>query len=92
MPVHFEIVALAAHDKALRKILLEDFGKDDEVVRDFVKAHIEKGNIRKGSDERLIAQLIIALYLRCMEKLIIGMDKDEVRKDWIGSLHIILAK
>ena len=90
MPIHFEIIALASHDKEIRDILLEDAGKDDEVIQCFVEAHMEKGNIRTDVDARLLSQLITALYLRLMEKLIIGVDKAEVKQDWLASLSIII--
>ena len=58
MPIHFEIVSLASHDEAIKRILLEDNKKDVEVVQAFVQHHMEKGNIRNDVDPRILAELI----------------------------------
>lgn len=91
MPIHFEIVSLASHDEAIKSILLEDNKKDVEVVQAFVQHHMEKGNIRRDVDPRILAELIISLTVGSMEKVIIGVDKSEVRKTWLEALAVILG-
>lgn len=91
MPIHFEVISLASHDEAIKKVLLEDNGKDLEVVQAFVQRHIDKGNIRGDVSARIVSQQIISLYLWSMEKLIIGVDASEVRQSWLESLAVILG-
>lgn len=91
MPIHFEVISLASHDEAIKKILLEDNEKDVEVVQAYIQKCIDRGDIRKDVDPHILAHLVIATYLRSVEKLIIGMDMTEVRKTWMEALKVILG-
>ncbi len=91
MPIHFEIISLASHDEAIKKVLLEDNKRNAEVAQAFVQYHIEKGNIRKDVDPQILADVMIALTVRSMEKMVIGVDPAEVRKTWLEDLAVALG-
>lgn len=91
MPIHFEIVSLASHDEAIKRILLEDNERDVMVVQAFVQHHMDKGSVRNDVDPRILAELIISLTVRSMEKMIIGVNESEVRRTWLEALAVILG-
>jgi AcrR family transcriptional regulator len=91
MPIHFEIVSRASNDETIKRILLEDNGRDVKVVQAFVQHHMDRGNIRNDVDPRILAELIISLAMRSMEKMIIGVNESEVRRTWSESLALILG-
>jgi len=91
LPIHFEIVSLASHDEAIKKILLEDDGRGVTVVQAFVQHHMDVGNVRSDSDPRVLAELIISLTVRSLEKVIIGVEESEVRSTWLTALAVILG-
>ncbi len=91
MPIHFEIVSLASHDEAIKKILLEDDGRGVTVVQAFVQHHMDIGNVRDDADPRILAELIISLTVRSLEMVIIGVDESEVRSTWLTALAVILG-
>ena len=91
MPIHFEMVSIAAYDAAVRKMMLEDSERHLEVTRAFVQHHMDKGNIRNDVDPRILANLIISLTVGSMEKMIIGADPAEVRESWSRALAVILG-
>jgi len=91
LPIHFEIVSLASHDEAIKKILLEDDRRGVKVVQAFVQHHMDIGNVRKDVDPRVLAELIISLTVRSLEKVIIGVDESEVRSTWLTALAVILG-
>jgi AcrR family transcriptional regulator len=91
LPIHFEIVSLASHDEAIKKILLEDDRRGVKVVQAFVQHHMDIGNVRNDTDPRVLAELIISLTVRSLEKVIIGVDESEVRSTWLTALAVILG-
>ena len=91
LPIHFEIVSLASHDEAIKKILLEDDGRGVTVVQAFVQHHMDIGNVRDDADPRILAELIISLTVRSLEMVIIGVDESEVRSTWLTALAVILG-
>jgi hypothetical protein len=52
---------------------------------------MDRGNIRNDVDPRILAELIISLAMRSMEKMIIGVNESEVRRTWSESLALILG-
>jgi len=91
MPIHFEMVSIAAYDDAVRKMMLEDNERYLEVTQAFVQHHMDKGNIRKDIDPRILANLIISLTVGSMEKMIIGADPAKVRESWSVALAVLLG-
>lgn len=91
IPIHFEVVSLASHDEALRKLLRENNEKDLAGLQAFIKRQKEKGSIKKDVAPDILAHTIISLYLRTMEKLIFGMDRSEVKRTWLESLKVVLG-
>jgi AcrR family transcriptional regulator len=89
---HFEIVALASHDSAIRRIVFEDYQKDIDAVEAFVKEKKRQGEIRIDVDARVLAELFTALYLGTLAKLLIGYPNKKVHDDWIKSMSLILRK
>ena len=49
------------------------------------------GNVRNDADPRVLAELIISLTVRSLEKVIIGVDESEVRSTWLMALAVILG-
>lgn len=89
---HFEMVALASHDPAIRKIAFDDYQKDIEAVEAFVEEKKKQGTIRTDVKAIELAELFTALYLGTLAKLIIGYPDKEVREQWIKFMTIILGK
>lgn len=91
MPIHFEVISLASHDEAIRKVIFENNKKDVAGVEAFIQKNIKKGNIRKDVDPAILAHILNSLYLRTVEKLIFGVDSAEVKRIWLESLKIVLG-
>ena len=89
---NFEIVALAAHDPKMKKIIRKDYQRDIETVESFIEEKIKLGIMRTDVSARVLAELFTSLYTGTMAKLILGFDNKEVHDNWIESMVLILGK
>lgn len=89
---HFEQVALASHDRRIKKILMDDYRRDIETVEAFIDEKIKQGLIRTDVDSKTLAELFTALYLGTIERLVMGFPNQDVHDHWIKSMLLILRK
>lgn len=88
--IYFELLALAAHDEKIKKIVKDDYEKDFEITHDFIQNLISKKKIRTDVDSRILTQLFRSLWIGASEKLVLGYDRAEVHKNWITSTALVL--
>jgi AcrR family transcriptional regulator len=88
--IYFELLALAAHDEKIKKIVKDDYEKDFEIAHEFIQNLISKKKIRTDVDSRILTQLFRSLWMGASEKLVLGYDRAEVHKNWIASTSLVL--
>jgi len=87
----FEVISEGARNEALRTILLKDYEKRLRILGEFLEEQKRKGLIRDDVDLGLLALTLSALFNGLMISKILGIDRDEIERTWMGALNIIYA-
>lgn len=89
MGLTFEVISEGARNEALRAILLEDYEKRLRIFGEFLEEQKRKGLIRDDVDTGLLTLSISALFNGLMIGKILGIDRDEIERTWMGALNIM---
>jgi AcrR family transcriptional regulator len=89
--LYFELVAITERNPDINKISAKNLEEEIEMIEREIASQQQKGLVRTDADPRTIAVALISSFngLRLMN--ILGIDRNEIRKRWIGMGEIILG-
>jgi AcrR family transcriptional regulator len=90
--IWFEMVALSTRSPKLRKILTENQTKVYQVVKEFLKAQVERGFLRQDINIDIFALALIALYNGLgVNKLLLQTTNSESQKAWTETIRALIG-
>ena len=90
--IWFEMIALSTRSPKLRKILTENQTKVYQVVKEFLKAQVERGFLRQDINIDIFALALIALYNGlAVNKLLLQTSNSENQKTWIETIRALIG-
>jgi AcrR family transcriptional regulator len=87
----FELIAIAAHDKAIMRTLKVEYEKDVKLLEDFFQSQQEKGKLSASIGANTLAQFYFALYVGMAMKVIMGDDSVEIHKVWSNAIATMMT-
>jgi AcrR family transcriptional regulator len=90
--IWFEMIALSTRSPKLRKILTENQTKVYQVVKEFLKAQVERGFLRQDINIDIFALALIALYNGLgVNKLLLQTTNSESQKVWTETIRALIG-
>ncbi len=87
-----ELVAEAATDPEVRRVMDEDRAQDVKAMSDYLKRLEERGRIRRLHDRATVAEIILALLHGCVLDLMLHGRPADSRRALVRSLRFLLDK
>ncbi len=90
LPLGFEILAFSSKDDILRKLYRDSYYVKIEGFEIFLQNQQDKGTIKNDIDAKTQAKLLMALVNDISIQLLLQLDENEIRENWLNSLKEIL--
>lgn len=89
--LYFELIAMAERNPKIRDLSIKNLMDEIEMIEHIIASHQQRGLVRADADPRTIAVALISLFNGLRMTILLGMNRDEVRKRWIEMGRIILG-
>lgn len=87
----FEALAEAPRNKALEKVMRDNYSASQKVLADFLEGLKRQGRLKKEVDSVKAARFLMALRSGVLVSALQGLDKDEAKRVWVEGLDSILS-
>lgn len=89
--LYFELIAMAKHNPDMYKLSAQNLRDEIDVITREIASQKQKGFIRSDVDPRTIAVALISIFNGLRQMILLGIDKNEIRKRWIEIGSILLG-
>jgi AcrR family transcriptional regulator len=91
LPINFDFIAQATHNPLLGQLLKTYYEAHVATIADFIEEQRAKGRIRPEIEARSVAIRIFALFNGLMINVLLGVDKSEMKREWVRSLGQLIV-
>lgn len=89
--LYFELIAMAEHNSKIRNLSTESLMEEIEMIEHKIASQQQKGLVRSDADPRTIAIALISIFNGLRMMILLGIDREEIRRRWIEVGRIILG-
>jgi len=89
--LYFELIAMAEHNPKIRNLSTKSLMEEIEMIEHEIASQQQKGLVRSDADPRTIAVALISIFNGMRMMILLGIDRDEIRKRWIEMGRIMLG-
>ena len=91
LSINFDFIAQATHNPLLGQLLKTYYEAHVATIADFIEEQRAKGRIRPEIEARSVAIRIFALFNGLMINVLLGVDKSEMKREWVRSLGQLIV-
>lgn len=89
--LYFELLARAERDPEIKKMSTKNLGDEIDMVTEQIASQQRRGLISADADPRTIAITLISAFNGMRMMVLLGVERDEIRRRWIELGRIILG-
>ncbi len=89
--LYFELIAMAKHNPDMHKLSAQNLRDEIDMITREIASQKQKGSIRSDVDPRTIAVALISIFNGLRLMILLGIDKNEIRRRWIEIGSILLG-
>ncbi len=89
--LYFELIAMAEHNPKIKQISSKSLMDEIDMIERKIASQQQKGLIHADANPRTIAVALISLFNGLRMMILLGIDREEIRKRWIEMGRIILG-
>lgn len=89
--LYFELIARAEHNPKIKNLSTKNLVDEIDMISQQMASQQQKGLIRTDADPRTIAIALISLFNGLRMMVLLGIDREEIRKRWIEMGRIMLG-
>jgi len=89
--LYFELIAMAEHNPKIRNLSTKSLMDEIEMIEHEIASQQQKGLVRSDANPRTIAVALISIFNGMRMMILLGIDRDEIRKRWIEMGRITLG-
>ncbi|HSD57121.1 MAG TPA: TetR/AcrR family transcriptional regulator [Methanotrichaceae archaeon] len=89
--LYFELIAMAEHNPRIKKLSTESLMDEIEMLEHEMASQQQRGLVRSDADPRTIAVALISIFNGLRMMILLGIDREEIRKRWIEMGRIMLG-
>ncbi len=89
--LYFELLAMAEHNPEIKEIFSSNFMDEIKMIANEIASQQKKGLVRADTDPRAIAVALISIFNGLRLMVLLGVDREEIRKRWVEMGRIMLG-